>query len=491
MSVKKIFYNTVIQSLGKLVSLGIGFANILLLTRYLEESGFGAYTTIVAFMGFFGILADLGLYLITTQLISREGADEKRILGNVFSLRVITVLLTLVAGAMIALLFPYAPEVKGAMFIAIANFAFVSATQVLVGIFQKHLVFYKLVASEIVGRLIALTSTIYFMSQGFPLAWFIFSLTLGSAVHFAITFMLSQKMAPFRPLFEPEYWKYILSQSWPLAFSVVLNLIYFKTDTLILSVFRPVEEVGVYGAAYRFFEVLINFPAMFAGLIMPFLARFAYKNWPAYKSYLQNSMNAIILFVIPMVLSTLFFARPIIDVVGGQGGYLNADKVLQILIFAAAVTYLGQLLGYTVVSLNLQKKMVKGYLFGAVIGAILYFVLIPRYSYYGAATATVIVEFAVFAYAYFLTSKHTKFYPSFSLTGKALLAAVPMCLFYYFTDINLSLQLGGAALWAALSWILEVLLGLSIYSVFIILLKAVPRSFLGSIIGEQKTGDVS
>src|SRR3989344_4741679 len=84
MSVKKIFYNTLLQSVGKAISVAIGLITIAFLTRFLGDEGFGEYTTVISFMGFFGILADLGLYLVTTKEISKEGADEAKILGNVF-----------------------------------------------------------------------------------------------------------------------------------------------------------------------------------------------------------------------------------------------------------------------------------------------------------------------------------------------------------------------------------------------------------------------
>ena len=62
-----------------LALVGIGF-----ITRYLGAGGFGDYSTILAFFFFFGSLADLGLYAISTREISRPGSNEEEILGNVF-----------------------------------------------------------------------------------------------------------------------------------------------------------------------------------------------------------------------------------------------------------------------------------------------------------------------------------------------------------------------------------------------------------------------
>src|SRR3989344_1491236 len=418
MSARKIFFNTILQSIGKVVSVAIGLVTIALLTRYLGDEGFGEYTTVTAFMGFFGVLADLGLYLVTTRLISKEGADEKKILGNVFALRFVTVLGMLMVGAVIALFFPYSAEVKQAMFVGIAAFTFVSGTQVLIGVFQKHLIFYQLTASEIIQRTVMLGLVWWFISLNFGLTSFVWVLAISSGVLFFFFLSLFPTFIPFQLQWDFRFWKAILTESWPLAFSVVFNLVYFRADTLILSVFKPAADVGVYGISYKILEVLMAFPAMFAGLIMPFLARFAFKEWPLYREYLQKSFDAVLIAIVPMVIITLFFARPIIDLVGGRG-FADADTVLQVLIFATAILYLGNLLGYTVVALGIQKQMLKGYLLGAVVGLALYFLLIPKYSYFGAAYATIAVELIVFAYAYFLTSRSSAFYPSFSILGKA------------------------------------------------------------------------
>lgn len=462
MSVKKIFYNTILQSAGKIISVVLGLVTIAYLTPYLGQIGFGEYTTVTAYMGFVGILADLGLYLIATKEISRAGADEKKILGNIFSLRFATVTALLCLGAAASLFFPYSAAVKKSMFVGILAFSFVSGTQVLVGIFQKYLVFYQLIASEIVQRLALLISTALFIFWKLDLIYFIWSIAIANALHFFISLHLSRRLVPFRLEFDYRFWFEILSKSWPLAFSVVLNLIYFKADTLILSILKRPEDVGTYGLSYKFLEVLLSFPAMFAGLIMPFLAKYAFVEWPKYRQYLQKSLDAILLVIVPMVASVFFFARPIVNLVGGQI-YPDADTVLKILIFATAIIYVGNLLGYTVVALDSQKKMIAGYFLGTAVGLLSYLIFIPRFSYFGAAVGTVIVELAVASYAYFLTSKKSGYFPNFKILSKALLSIFPCALLFYFTNFF---------------WMLEIFAGLLIYAGGLLVLKAVPVGFI-------------
>ena len=224
--------------------------------------------------------------------------------------------------------------------------------------------------------------------------------------------------------------------------------------------------MGIYGLPYKILEILIAFPAMFAGLIMPLLTKHAYTSPALYKNYLQKSLDAVLLAVVPIVAVTTYFARPIINIVGGAG-FPDADRVLQILIIAVAVMYLGNLFGHTLVALSAQKRMIKGYLAGAIAGLTLYFLLIPKYSYFGAAGATIAVELIVFLSAYFLTSRASGFYPSFSILGKAIAGAIPMVLVYQFINLN---------------WIIAGLVGLGLYGGSLILLRAVPLEFIKGLV---------
>src|SRR3989338_6912040 len=92
---RRIFFNTIYQSAGKILSTAIALVSVGLTTRYLGQTGYGEYTTVISFMGFFGILADLGLYLTATKKISDPGADKKKIRGGIFGLRLVTVIAAL------------------------------------------------------------------------------------------------------------------------------------------------------------------------------------------------------------------------------------------------------------------------------------------------------------------------------------------------------------------------------------------------------------
>ena len=58
---KKIALNTLVQVVGKIITTVISVVMLAYLARYLGVSGYGDYTTVFAFLGFFAIIADMGV----------------------------------------------------------------------------------------------------------------------------------------------------------------------------------------------------------------------------------------------------------------------------------------------------------------------------------------------------------------------------------------------------------------------------------------------
>lgn len=444
----------------------LGLINLGLLTQYLQEHGFGQYSTVIAFLGFFIVIADFGLYLYVVREISKPETNHSKIISNALGLRLAAALLALALGSLIALFFPYDPIVKKTMFLGIAAFLFVSLNQVLIGIFQKHLAGHLVVLSETIGRSINLILVYAFIKESLTLPYFILALVVANATIFFSTLFFARKYERFGIEFDLLFWKEILKSSWPLIFAVILNLLYFKTDTIILSIFHSPEAVGVYSLPYKLLEGLLAFPAMFVGLIMPLLSTSAFTDWKKFKNILQQSFNAIILMAIPILITVLYFSESIIDLLKGKSAYADSENVLKLLIFAAMIIFLGTLFGYTVVALNKQKTMIKGYLCGAVVGLILYFLLIPSFSYWGAAVGTIITEVIVAGYAYFLVKKTSGQSISWKILVSATPATLVLIIFFQFTEMF---------------WIAEILMGALIYIAVLVATKAVPFDFVKEI----------
>ncbi|XOU94272.1 MAG: flippase [Candidatus Kerfeldbacteria bacterium] len=438
---RKIAHNTIIQIIGKGISTVIGIVVIGMLTRYLGKGGYGQYTTIMAFLQFFGVLVDMGLYIILIKKISTPGVDEDKIVSNIFTLRLVSAVIFLGLAPLIVLMFPYPGIVK--IGIAITTFSFLGITlnQVIVGVFQKHLRMIKVISAEVIGRIILVGGIYLVIRQDMGLLWVLGAVAAGSIVNFIFTFIFSRQLVHIKLAFDMAVWRGIIKETWPIALSIAFNLVYFKLDTIILSLYYSDEAVGVYGASYKVLEVLTTFPAMFAGLVLPLLAA----AWVAmdrekFSRVLGKAFDAMIMIAIPLVVGTLFLAKPIMDLIAPE--FTDSSKILQMLIFATGIIFVGNLFGNTVVAINQQKKMMWLYLMVSIVSIVGYFYFIPKYSYFGAAGMTIFAELLVTIAAVSIVLYITKAKLSLTVFMKSILASGVMAgILYSLAGYNLFIMI--------------------------------------------------
>jgi O-antigen/teichoic acid export membrane protein len=117
-------------------------------------------------------------------------------------------------------------------------------------------------------------------------------------------------------------------------------------------------------------------------------------------------------------------------VIGG-GGFSEAALVLRILVFALAFIFFGNFFNSVLIAGNLQKRLMLVLGFAAVTNIGLNLVLIPRFSYYGAAGVSVLTEFIVVAITFYLSAKKIKYIPKLEKIGSILISAGMMAIFLF------------------------------------------------------------
>ncbi|MBI5766036.1 oligosaccharide flippase family protein, partial [Candidatus Falkowbacteria bacterium] len=291
----KIAKNTLYQIIGKVLGTLVGLITVGLMTRYLGQTGYGYFTTVIAYLQFFSVLVDFGLQMATTQMISKPDADQQKIFRNVFTLRFFSTLLFLGLAVAIVWFLPYPPIIKTGVAIASLSFFFIALQSVLISIFQKELAMSRVALAEVWGRIALLIGVWLAIGLNQGLLYLIGAVVLGSLINFLILFIGSRQYFSIKFDFDISFWKKIWHTTWPLAITIALSLVYFRADTLIMSFFRPQNEVGIYGATYKVLEILIQFPYLFLGLILPLLTKFFVINKNLFQAIIQKAFDFLVI----------------------------------------------------------------------------------------------------------------------------------------------------------------------------------------------------
>ncbi|MCX6780842.1 MAG: flippase [Candidatus Magasanikbacteria bacterium] len=429
-STRLVAKNSMIQLVGKAISTALGVAVVALVTRALLPSGFGQYTKVITFLSFFGIVADLGLTLITAQMISEHGADESKIVRSIFSFRIISSFVFFALAPIAAIFTPYAPLVKFGIALTAFSFFFVSLYQTLIGVFQKHLVMQYPMIAEIGGRIILFGVTSYAVWSGGGLLWFLGAVVAGNLANFLLVVIFARRFIDFG-LFSFDWDRAIIREMWhrslPIAVSIIFNLIYLKADMLILSFVRPDFEVGLYGAAYRVIDILMMVPVMLMGVILP-IATGAWSAGDATRAgrALQKTFDAFMLYAIPVVCGGWLVAPRLMALVAGAS-FTSAGAPLRILLLAFFAATMSTLFGHFIVALQKQRRVVWVYGTDAVLSLAAYIIFIPLFGMVAAAWATVGSELYAAVMLGTVVLRTTGRKINFTILWRVLISTVLMC----------------------------------------------------------------
>ncbi|MDF1497642.1 MAG: flippase [Patescibacteria group bacterium] len=473
---RAIAWNTGAQAVGKIVSTLFGVIIIALMTRYLGQVGFGYYSTANAFFQIFAILLDLGINVMIVQMLGEHRGDEKyekRAVSATMTFRIVTAFVLLGIAPFIGLLFPYAFEVKLIMFALWISFFAATLNQVVIGVQQRHLKMHVVAIAEVVGRavlLVGLILAVYMKSGLFTIVVFV---SVGSVVNFVINWWIARKYASFAWNWDPKFWKELLSRSWPIGISIFFNLVYFKSDAFILSLVKPASEVGIYSAGYRVLEILVTFPFMLAGIMLPLMAHaWAKKNKDRFAELLRQSYSAMLLFAVPLVVGVLVLGTQAIIFISGEEFALSGD-ILKILSLATFMIYFGTISSHVVVAIDKQKAMLPSYFVVAVVTVILYIIFIPPYGMWAAAWLTVFSETAIALAATWFAYRSAPNIFSLMTIAKIVFA---------------SLVMGLAIMPLRNLWLpIPIISGMAIYAVMIFVTGAISKETVREILSARKS----
>ena len=391
---RKVVYNVFVSAFSKIVSTALALLAIGFITRYLGPEGFGKYTTALAFFALFMALADFGLNTVSAREISRKDADEKKIMGNVFTLRIGISFIMILLGLGIIFFLPYEDDLKGAILLSLIAFFFSSSYTVLNGIFQKRLIMDRVALIEVLGKTLQFVFVIGAVHWNLGLLAIMSAFIAFMVFNASLLFWWSHRFVPFSFQFDFQFWKKFLQQSFPLGLATILTFFYFKFDAILLSFLKGTEAVGIFGAAYKIIENATFFPAMIAGLILPLLARHIGNDMAGFKRIADAMAKTFLLIVVPLFIGGFILAEDIILLIGGEE-FLTSVPVLQILLFSLTFMFFGNFFNTLLIVDNKQKLLVKLLFICVIVNLSLNFILIPKYSYLGVAISSAFTELRV------------------------------------------------------------------------------------------------
>jgi O-antigen/teichoic acid export membrane protein len=419
---RKVVYNVAVAAGSKILGTLLGFVILKKLTVHLGQADFGYYSVALAYFAFFNSLGDWGIYQTVTRKISRPGADEAKILGNAFGLRIAISASLVLLASLVSWLFLWAPFLEDSIYpdklflaiilAAVAAF-FSSSYAFLNSLFQKKLLTDRVAVVELLGKVVQAGLIILGVVKGWGLVFFVGVMVVFMFFNWVGVYLQAQRLVSFRPNFDWDYWKKFLRQSYPIGLSILVTFAYFKADTILLSFLKPDSpgDVGIYQAAYKIIDNLSFFPGMIVGLATPMFAFNFVENKIKFKRLVNQTFRIFSALVIPLIVGTQLLAEDIILLVTSPE-FIDSAQVLKIIIFAIGFIFFGQLFNSVLIVSNLQKDLFRNLLICALFSVSLNLIFIPQYSYLATSTVSVLTEALVVILGLVVIYRKVKFLPS-------------------------------------------------------------------------------
>ncbi len=422
---RRVAFNTAVQVAGKGAVLVIAAGSIAVLTRYLGPDDYGRFTLALMFMQLFGVLADVGLFTTVVRDISKDPARTEELVGNALTLRLLLSLVAIALAAGVSLLLPYSHDVRVAIVLAGGPLLLGMLNTSLVAVFQARLRMGRAMVAEIVGR-----------AAGFALAVLVATLDLGfyavmataaggALVTLLCTYFLSRGLVRIRFLADRALWKPLLAASLPLGLALAINELYFRADTLVISLSRSYEDVGLYTLAYRILEFTLALGTVFLASVFPVLSSRMAAGGPAVRRTIQSAFDFFVIVGVPLAAGGAIAAPALIRLAGGPD-FADAATPLQILLVAGALAWVNGVFGYALIAKERQLNALWLNVLGLVVNVGLNLALVPEYGIVAAAVITVFSELVILAGSYVLMRRHFEFFPRPGLVPPVLLAAAAM-----------------------------------------------------------------
>lgn len=362
------------------------------LALHYGPSQFGHWNTALAFVALFSVITDSGIDAIVVREASARRSDLDRFVGTAVIAKLGLAIVAIALCASIAVLMPYPPGVK--LLIVLAALPLVlSFNSVYADVLQAQL---RIGYVKMVGLILSVLTT----AGGFAVIWAGWSLTSLAVVNGLVTLpsvILYQRMAgafvDARLVFDRGLAKQLLAESLPLALSGVFGVIYYRIDTILLSVLTQSEAVGYYAASYKVSEALNILPGALMISVFPLMSRYARD--PALHARMvglyHTAFKYVLLVIAPVVIVISVLAERIVLTLYSPS-YLPAVAVLRWIIWAEIGMFLSPVVYHLLIAGGRQRLLVIGSFVMAVTNIVLNLLFVPRFGAVAAAASTTLTE---------------------------------------------------------------------------------------------------
>ena len=381
-------------SLSEIISRSLNFVTIIFIARHYGIDNFGLLGFVATISFYFMYVINFGYNVYGTGEAAKLNLQKANILFNdILSVKLFSLIPSLILFLLIGFLL--SKDLNSLLFFLAYSIILVpfslDSQWFFLGI-QKTEIIPKIRLTESLVYLLLIIGIYYYLSKDF--IWIPIVILFSKISATVYSFNKLRRIIVVKPHFIWNRIKKIFSNSYLLGLSSVFALLYLNFDLVMLGYLKNNYDVGIYNSAIKIYLILI----------IPFQLIFSSFYSSLTKSYYDKSANAKSIFVrhlkyqlifgIAIMVFSYTFCPFIVKIFLGAE-YSSSVLPLRILSFNLLIVSVSFAFGNPLIAWGKQKYHTISLASGAAANIILNLIVIPHYSYVGAAYATVASEIIV------------------------------------------------------------------------------------------------
>lgn len=455
-TVRTLVKNTSVLFLSQLISYVLAFFYTLYSARYLGTTNFGIISFATAISGLFAIGTDLGLSTLTIREVARDKSKTSKYLGNHGSIKLILSIITMTALVIFVNVGTFDNTTRFVVYIIGSSVIINAFGGIFSSLFRAYEQMEYQSISEIINAVLLFVGILIcvFTKQSVIAVSLVY--VIASIVVLLYNFaMCTRNYGLIHFQFDFSFWKYLISNAYPLAITSIFALISFKMNTILLNMLTTSAVVGEYTAAFNLMQALIFIPTVFSTAVLPIFAKFYVDSKDMLSYSYKKSLKYLTIISMPISMGTLVLSEKIILFIYGAE-YVNTIPILKLIIWALPAIFLSYILGTSIASINKQHETIKATFICLLFSTIGNYVLINLFSGIGAAMITVLNEISMVVFYMYIMHRYGYKVPLKEILFKPFIASVIMGVVIYLLNLDL---------------FTSVILGMIVYFISIFLIK--------------------
>lgn len=364
------------------------------LARTLGPEGTGTYSYTISIVTYFILFGSLGIAMYGQREIAFHQEDKKEkanIFFGIFILRCITMIISMIAFYFIfARTGEYSTYYKILLLEMFANIIDIS------WFYQGIEEFKKTATRNIIVKLLSVVCIFIFIKNPNDVAKYL-GIYVGTTLLGNLALWINIKKYIGKIKFENLNLKKHLKSTIALFIPQIAIQVYTVLDkTMIGAILNDMTEVGYYEQSQKIIKILLTIITSLGTVMMPRIAKcYADGKKEEIKEYMYKTFRFVFMLAFPLVFGIISVSKDFVPMFFGDGyepvvQLINITSLIILFIGFSNVTGSQYLL-----ATKKQKEFTISVICGAVVNAVLNYILISKFKALGACIGTVIAEFTV------------------------------------------------------------------------------------------------